>query len=93
MNPCHHITGHKTTAHGALCLAVRRAQPLRHYRPEWVGGIDGIRLLVRAYEAETDGDAARVIEATRELEAFIAAATAVIDGARPAKPKVGRSRR
>lgn len=83
MTPCHHVIGHRSAAHGALCLAIRRAGEHRHFRPEWVGGVDPSRLLVRAYEAETGGNAAALAALTRELDAFAATAKAYVDGAKP----------
>ncbi len=65
MTPCHHVIGHRSAAHGALCLAIRRAGEYRHFRPEWVGGVDASRLLVRTYEAETPCDAASLVAFAR----------------------------
>ena len=84
MKPCHHITGHRSGAHGALCLAIRRAQEFRHVD---VPGVSASRVLVRAYEAESGADVARIREAAATLDAFAAAAAAILDPGKPASAR------
>lgn len=80
--PCHHVGGHASGAHAALCLAIRRAQEHRH---ALVPGAAPVRLLVRAYELERTRDTASILRATRDLEDFARNALDIENATKPEK--------
>lgn len=82
MTPCCHVCGHSSKSLGRLCTAYRRAHVVRNAP---VDGVNASRLLVNAYEAETENLEANMNAAADALEAFTDQALAYLDRSAPAK--------